>query len=199
MTEPRRWAGQLVAAWRHHRHPVSRLLRLEAQQARVARLYHQVGLVVFMPRSRQRFRQKLWVLWGRIGRQHAMLSKAIHADPGLRAELYRRREAAIRADPQAAIREALAQPPVLPRRLAAPEAGREVIIRDPEPHPVIDWIEPATERTEGKVAPSSREPCSMPRPALATPELATVRTVLSPADIRMPCFNAVRDRFRDGR
>jgi hypothetical protein len=84
--------GRIGAAWRHWRHPVSLLERIAKARDKVAGMHAQVGLVFFMPRTRDRFRRKLWGRWQDLNRKHAMLFKTILANPALRAEMNRRAE-----------------------------------------------------------------------------------------------------------
>lgn len=65
--------------------PISRLRRLEAFRARLARMHDRVGMVFFMPETRDRFRARLYRKWVQATQQRAMLLETIHGSPELLA------------------------------------------------------------------------------------------------------------------
>jgi hypothetical protein len=72
------------------RDPVSRLLRLDDFRKRLAEMHARVGLVFFMPETRDRFRRRLYRKWQKVGEERAMLLGTILASLELKAELNRR-------------------------------------------------------------------------------------------------------------
>jgi len=71
--------------------PITRLERLDAFRDRLAAMHARVALVFFMPKTRERFQQRLYRKWQAVGRDRAMLMATILASPVLKAELNRRR------------------------------------------------------------------------------------------------------------
>jgi hypothetical protein len=82
-------------------HPVTRLERLDAFRDRLAAMHTRVGLVFFMPNTRERFQRRLYRKWEAVGRDRAMLMATILASPELKAELNRRRPLPDRGAPSA--------------------------------------------------------------------------------------------------
>lgn len=120
---------RLRCLWDDWRHPVSRLERLAARRLQVAATYQRVGLVFFMPRTRDRYRQQLWRHWQHLGRRHDLMLAAIHAAPALKAELYRRRDAALS---RPATAPAVGADPVAPPSPVA-RSKSEVVPVNPRP------------------------------------------------------------------
>jgi hypothetical protein len=71
--------------------PVTRLERLDALRDRLAAMHARVAMVFFMPKTTERFQQRLYRKWQAVGRDRAMLMGSILASPVLKAELIRRR------------------------------------------------------------------------------------------------------------
>jgi hypothetical protein len=67
--------------------PIARLRRLDAFRDRLAAMHRRVGLVFFMPATRDRFRHRLYRKWLLVGQQRAMLMASIQATPELRQQL----------------------------------------------------------------------------------------------------------------
>jgi hypothetical protein len=81
--------------------PIARLRRLDAFRSRLAAMHRRVGLVFFMPATRDRFRQRLYRKWLLVGQQRAMLMASIQASPELRRRLHEEaRQAASMVSPK---------------------------------------------------------------------------------------------------
>lgn len=72
--------------------PITRVFQIEAFRDRLTDMHQRVGMVFFMPQTRERFRDKLYRKWVKLGQQRSMLLATIDAAPALKAE-YRRRVA----------------------------------------------------------------------------------------------------------
>jgi hypothetical protein len=68
--------------------PIARLRRLDVFRARLAAMHARVGIVFFMPATRERFQRRLYRKWQALGRERDMLLGVIKANPDLRAKLY---------------------------------------------------------------------------------------------------------------
>lgn len=72
--------------------PITRAFQIEAFRDRLTDMHQRVGMVFFMPQTRERFRDKLYRKRVKLGQQRSMLLATIDSAPALKAE-YRRRVA----------------------------------------------------------------------------------------------------------
>jgi len=70
--------------------PVSRIMQLDAFRDRLMAMHKRVGLVFFMPETRDRFRDKLFRKWMKVGQERQMLMDVVRRYPQLNAEYKRR-------------------------------------------------------------------------------------------------------------
>lgn len=70
--------------------PVSRIMHLDAFRDRLMAMHKRVGLVFFMPETRDRFRDKLFRKWLKVGQERQMLMDVVRRYPQLNAEYKRR-------------------------------------------------------------------------------------------------------------